>query len=153
MAEIFRTPEALRERLSSVRAGRKVVFTNGCFDILHPGHLKILEAAAAAGDILVVGLNSDSSVRELKGPTRPVMDENARAVLLAALKPVDYVAVFPEKTPLQLIKAIRPEILVKGAEYGSGEIVGEKYAEKTLRIDMVSGYSTSEIIWKIKPNG
>lgn len=129
--------------------GKTTVFTNGCFDIIHPGHIDILFQAASLGDILIVGLNSDASVRRLKGPGRPVQDETARAAVLAALKPVDYVVIFNEDTPLELIKGLKPGILVKGSEYSEDEIVGSGIAGRTVRINMLPGYSTSNIINKI----
>ncbi|MEA3506279.1 MAG: adenylyltransferase/cytidyltransferase family protein [Elusimicrobiota bacterium] len=133
--------------------GKKIVFTNGCFDILHAGHIHILKEAARLGDILVVGLNDDSSVREIKGPNRPVIDRHSRAELVNALEMVDYVVFFSEPTPEKLIKEIKPDILVKGGEYGEGEIVGEDIAEKTVRIKMKPGLSTTSIIEKIKSAG
>lgn len=134
-------------------AGKKTVFTNGCFDILHAGHIYILKEAASLGDILVVGLNDDSSVREIKGPARPVIDQKSRAELLNALEMVDYVIFFSEPTPEKLIKEIKPDILVKGGEYGEGEIVGEDVAGQTVRIKMKPGLSTTSIIEKIKRIG
>lgn len=134
--------------------GKKVVFTNGCFDILHLGHIDYLEKAATMGDKLVVGLNSDDSVRELKGPERPVNKEYARSRMLAALSFVDGLTVFSEKTPKELITYLLPDILVKGSDYSVETIVGADVVlgngGEVKTIDLVEGYSTSNIIEKIK---
>lgn len=132
------------------RAGKKVVFTNGCFDLMHPGHVASLERARNLGDILVVGINSDGSVRRLKGSPRPILDEQARMEVVAALEAVDYVTLFREDTPEQLIEALKPDILVKGADYEMKEIVGRHHAKKVVRIPLVEGYSTSGLIRKIR---
>src|SRR6185437_7929993 len=116
--EKVRSRESLLAELQSRRAlGQRVAFTNGCFDVLHAGHVQYLQEARAQGDVLVVGLNSDAGVRALKGPARPVNPLEARAAVLAGLQAVDYLAVFHEPTPIELIRAIRPEVLVKGADY------------------------------------
>lgn len=138
----------LKEILAN--AHKKVVFTNGCFDILHYGHIKYLEKARNLGDLLVVGLNSDESVRKLKGKTRPVNSLFQRAAILASLYFVDFVVVFDEQTPLNLIKELKPDILVKGKDYEGKEVVGEKIVPKVVLIDFESGFSTSEIIKRIK---
>jgi len=138
------------EDFESLRRERKVVFTNGCFDIIHPGHVRLLKEAAALGDILVVGINSDDSVRRLKGPGRPVQDEKSRAEVLKALSAVDAVVIFDEDTPLEIIKKIKPDVLVKGAQYGEGEIVGEESVVETVRIPMLKGYSTTAVIERIR---
>ena len=109
--------------------GKALVFTNGCFDLLHPGHVRYLEKARALGDALIVGLNSDRSVRELKGPTRPIFPEAERAEILAALESVDYVTLFDEPTPQELIASLLPHVLVKGGDWGASEIVGRKEVE------------------------
>jgi len=132
------------------RRGRKIVFTNGCFDLLHPGHVQSLERARNLGDILVVGLNSDGSVRRLKGSPRPILPEDARAEVLAAFECVDYVTIFREDTPLKLIQAVRPDILVKGADYNVSEIVGREFAKKVVRIPIKEGYSTTRILKRIR---
>ncbi|MGD8415166.1 MAG: adenylyltransferase/cytidyltransferase family protein [Candidatus Latescibacterota bacterium] len=141
----------LRER------GKKIVFTNGCFDVLHPGHIALLREAAGMGDVLIVGINSDESVRRLKGPSRPVYPEADRAEILLAVRWVDAVTVFSEDTPLETIRRIRPDVLVKGAEYGKGEIVGEEfldgYGGKTVRFPMRGGHASSEIIKRIESSG
>jgi rfaE bifunctional protein nucleotidyltransferase chain/domain len=132
---------------------QKVVFTNGCFDILHLGHVDYLEKAASKGDKLIVALNTDASVSKLKGPTRPVNNENARARIIAALAFVDAVIFFSEDTPLSLIKQLKPDILVKGSDYKISNIVGANIViengGKVETIDLVEGYSTTNIINKI----
>ena len=130
--------------------GRKIIFTNGCFDILHRGHATYLQQAKKLGDLLVVGLNSDESIRRLKGDTRPINNLEDRAFLLAALESVDYVIPFNEDTPYQLIKHIIPDVLVKGADYEGKEVVGSDIAKEVKLIDFVTGKSTSAIIQKIQ---
>ena len=129
---------------------RIIVFTNGVFDILHRGHLDLLEFARRQGDVLVVGLNNDASTRRLKGPGRPINRQRDRARLLAALKPVDCVCLFGEDTPLNLILALKPDVLVKGSEYASGEIVGARelkcWGGRVKRFRMRAGYSTTETL-------
>ena len=131
------------------RAGKKIVFTNGCFDILHAGHVSVLEFSRSKGDVLVVGLNSDESVRRLKGPTRPVNKQADRALVLAALESVSYVCIFNQDTPYDLIKAVRPDVLVKGGDYKPTEIVGREFAGKVVRFALLKGRSTTGIIKKI----
>ena len=135
------------------RAGARVVFTNGCFDLLHLGHVDYLEKARALGDRLVVGLNTDASVRALK-PGRPIQDETARARLMAALAFVDAVVLFGEPTPLQLIEAVQPDILVKGDDYPIDGIVGHELVlnkgGQVLTVPLVAGYSTTRIIEKVR---
>lgn len=134
------------------RAGRRIVFTNGCFDLLHAGHLRLLETARAAGDSLVVGVNADASVRRLKGPGRPLVPARERAELLAGLEVVDYVTIFGEDTPARVIRCVRPDVLVKGADYGAHEIVGARevhgWGGRVLRVPIFHGRSTSAIIRK-----
>jgi rfaE bifunctional protein nucleotidyltransferase chain/domain len=136
------------------RNGRCVVFTNGCYDLLHPGHIKLLEAARAFGDALVVGLNSDKSVQALKGPGRPVIPQQERAEVLASLECVDAVVVFDELTPQKTVAALLPDILVKGGDWPGNQIVGREEVEgaggKVVLIDVVEGYSTTEILRKIR---
>ena len=136
-------------------SGRKIVFTNGCFDIIHKGHVTLLDTARAFGDCLVVGINSDDSVRRLKGEGRPLNRQEDRAHVLLGLRSVDYVTVFDEDTPIETLEALEPDVLVKGAEYGSGEIVGEDFilarGGRVERIEMVKGYSSSGIIEKMPP--
>lgn len=131
------------------REGKRVVFTNGCFDILHVGHVKYLQEAKSYGDVLIVGLNSDSSVRELKGPTRPVNPENDRAYILAALESVDYVVMFSDETPYELIKSISPDILVKGGDYEGKSVVGAQFAKELRLVEFVDGKSTTATIARI----
>ena len=141
---------ALARLLSRERAkGRRVVFTNGVYDLIHAGHVTLLARAKKLGDLLVVGLNSDASVRRLKGPQRPIAAEKDRALVVAALEPVDYVTFFKEDTPYALIGVLRPDILVKGGDYAPGEIVGRDLVKKVVRIPLVQGRSTSAVIQKI----
>ncbi len=130
--------------------GLRIVFTNGCFDLLHRGHVEYLSKASDMGDVLVVGLNTDASVRRLKGESRPVNDEDARAIVLASLACVDAVVLFDEDTPYELIKSVRPDVLVKGADYKPEEIVGydvvTSYGGKVETVDLVAGYSTTGTI-------
>jgi D-beta-D-heptose 7-phosphate kinase/D-beta-D-heptose 1-phosphate adenosyltransferase len=130
--------------------GEKVVFTNGCFDILHRGHLTYLMQAAALGDHLIVGLNSDRSVRELKGPERPINSEKDRAFMLAALRSVDAVVIFDEDTPEQLLSHLKPDILVKGGDYRVDQVAGRQYAGEVKILSFVPGYSTTNIINQVK---
>jgi rfaE bifunctional protein nucleotidyltransferase chain/domain len=136
------------------RNGRRVVFTNGCFDLLHPGHIKLLEAARSKGDALIVGLNSDDSVRTLKGAGRPVIPQQERAEILASLECVDAVIVFDQLTPQKTVAALLPDILVKGGDWPGNQIVGREEVEATggevVLIDVVEGYSTTEILRKIR---
>lgn len=127
---------------------RKIVFTNGCFDIIHIGHVRYLRRARRLGDILIVGLNSDRSVAGIK-PGRPVNSEKNRAEVLAALAAVDYVVVFPEKTPYNLIKAVKPDILVKGGDWKKEDIIGSDIAKETYSLPYVKGISTTRTIEKI----
>jgi len=135
-------------------AGLKVVFTNGCFDILHLGHLDYLEKSRESGDKLIVGLNTDRSVRQLKGPDRPINNEHARARMLAALAFVDVVIAFDEETPLKLIKSVKPDILIKGNDYSIENIVGSDFVlgigGEVKTINLLEGYSTTGLIEKIK---
>ena len=132
------------------RAGLSLVFTNGCFDVLHPGHLALLEQARALGDFLVVGLNSDRSVRALKGPGRPVLPLAGRLALLTALEPVDLVIPFDEDTPERLISEVAPDILVKGGDYSASSVVGAASVEarggRVVIVPLVEGYSTTRIL-------
>jgi len=130
--------------------GKKVVFTNGCFDILHVGHVKYLQEAKSFGDILIVGLNSDESVSRLKGPTRPVNIAEDRAYLLAALEAVDFVVPFSDDTPYELIKMIKPDVLVKGGDYEGKKVVGTEFASELKLVDFVDGKSTTKTILKIQ---
>lgn len=135
--------------------GRRVVLTNGCFDLVHAGHVKLLERAASLGDVLIVAVNSDRSVRALrKGPGRPVVGERDRALLLAALQSVTYVTIFGQLTPLAVVKRLRPDVLLKGADWGADQIVGrdvvERHGGRVVRMPLVKGYSTSKLIERIR---
>lgn len=145
----IKTKEELISILKEAK-NKKIVFTNGCFDILHLGHIKYLQKAKSFGDILIIGLNSDNSVKKLKGNDRPVNSEFDRACLLCALEFVDFVVIFDEDTPLELIKQIKPNILVKGADYEGKEVVGSDIVEDVRLVEFVDGKSTSKIIEKIK---
>ena len=131
------------------KAGETIVFTNGCFDLIHRGHIELLQKARRLGDLLIVGLNSDSSVRRLKGPARPLQTAADRASILAALEAVDYVVIFSEDTPANLIRQLKPDILVKGADYLPEKIVGARQVKKTVRVPLVANRSTSGLIRKI----
>ncbi len=145
-------PAMLRERERLRSLGRRLVFTNGCFDLLHSGHVQYLTAARALGDALVVGLNSDASVQRNKGPLRPIVGERERARLLLALRCVDYVVLFDDDTPLHLIEALRPDVLVKGRDW-EGNVVGSEAVEaaggKVVLADLVPNRSTSGLIERI----
>jgi len=147
-ADLAQWGQAMRE------AGRTVAFTNGCFDLIHSGHLASLEQAATAADELVVALNSDDSVRQLKGPGRPILAADERAALIASLRPVSMVTIFAEPTPLDVIVQIRPDVLVKGSEYEEENIVGapevKSWGGRVVRVPMVPGRSTSQIIDAIR---
>ncbi len=132
--------------------GKKIVFTNGCFDILHAGHVKYLEEAKSYGDILILGLNADSSVRKLKGPTRPINNQDDRAYILASLESVDYVVIFEEETPYELIKLIKPHVLVKGGDYEGKDVVGQDIANELKLVQFVDGKSTTNTIKRIQDN-
>jgi D-beta-D-heptose 7-phosphate kinase/D-beta-D-heptose 1-phosphate adenosyltransferase len=145
--------KVLDERLAEWRrAGLRIGFTNGCFDLLHPGHVKLLTKARAACDRLIVGLNSDGSVRRLKGSGRPMQEVTARAEVLAALEAVDLVVIFDQDTPLELIRRVRPKVLAKGGDYTREQVVGRELVEadggEVLLIDLVPGFSTSRIVGK-----
>ncbi|MGQ9366708.1 D-glycero-beta-D-manno-heptose-7-phosphate kinase [Azospirillum sp. ST 5-10] len=149
------TREEAVERLCRWKMrGKRIGFTNGCFDLLHPGHVSLLAQAKAGCDLLVVGLNSDDSVRRLKGPTRPVQGESARATVLASLSSVDLVVIFDEDTPEQLIRTLRPDVLVKGADYRVDQVVGadfvQSYGGRVLLADLVAGQSTTNTIKRLK---
>jgi D-beta-D-heptose 7-phosphate kinase/D-beta-D-heptose 1-phosphate adenosyltransferase len=147
-----------REKLKKIidrlrKEGKKIVFTNGCFDILHVGHTRYLEEAKKQGDVLVLGLNSDDSVRSIKGQKRPVIPENERADVVAALESVDFVTIFPELTPLELIEYLKPDVIVKGGDWKEEQVVGRKSLEKwggrVIIIPEIKGSSTTNVIEKI----
>ena len=134
--------------------GQKLVFTNGCFDLLHPGHIRLLSEAKKLGDVLVVGLNSDASVKRLKGDSRPILSEHDRAQVLGGLDAVDFVVLFEEDTPLSLIEAIRPGVLVKGGDYTESTVVGaslvKEWGGEVALIPLVPGRSTTSMVERMK---
>ena len=148
--KVLTLPKLLAQLATDRQAGARIVFTNGCFDILHRGHATYLQAARALGDTLIVGVNSDASVRRLKGEGRPINREEDRAYLLASLSAVDYVTIFGEDTPYELLQQIRPDVLVKGGDYRLEEVVGREFAQEVRLIDFVDGYSTTKIIQRMK---
>lgn len=141
----------LRQRLKA--DGKRVVFTNGCFDLLHPGHIRLLEECRALGDVLIVAINTDASVRKNKGPSRPLIPEQERAEVLAALAAVDYVSIFDEPTPREIVAAVLPDILVKGNDWGPDAIVGREEVEAAggtvVSIPLEPGYSTTRLVERI----
>jgi rfaE bifunctional protein nucleotidyltransferase chain/domain len=147
--------DAAAPLVASLRADRKtIVFTNGVFDLLHPGHVRYLKAARALGDVLIVGLNGDASVRRNKGPARPITPEQERAELLAALSCVDAVVIFDEDTPAEIIRAIQPDVLVKGADWPTDQIVGRDTVEarggRVILVPVEAGYSTTGILERVR---
>lgn len=152
--KVFKNWQDLSRAVNAVRSGKKVVFTNGCFDILHAGHIHYLKQARSLGDFLVLALNSDESVRKLKGEERPLQNEDDRAEILSALECVAFVTIFGEPTPLEIIKVIKPDLLVKGGDWPVDKIVGHDfvatYGGKTQSLAFVQGRSTTAIVEKIK---
>ena len=150
-------PELKRIVTNLKKKGKKIVFTNGCFDLLHPGHIYYLKEAKKKGSILILGLNSDSSVRKLKGKGRPLIPQKDRAELLANFEFIDYITIFDEDTPERLIKQISPDVLVKGGDYKKEDVIGGKFVAekggKVLIIPFLKGHSTSKLIKKIKRVG
>lgn len=142
----------LIHKLTEVRKNKKIVFTNGCFDLLHVGHVRYLQEAKKLGDILVVALNNDQSVKKLKGPSRPVQNENDRAEILAALACVDFTLLFSEETPENIIQKIKPDILVKGGDWKVEQIVGSDFVQanggKVYSLQFIDGKSTTRLIQK-----
>jgi rfaE bifunctional protein nucleotidyltransferase chain/domain len=147
----YELPEGLKKDKA---AGKKIVFTNGCFDLLHPGHVEYLKEAKKWGNVLVIGLNSDSSVRALKGPERPITEQNIRKLMLEALKPVDYVITFYESTPIELMKVVIPDVYIKGSDYKMTEIPEGRLmiemGKEAYTVQFVAGFSSTNIINKIK---
>ena len=147
LSDLVKFIEGLRE------AGKRIVFTNGCFDILHVGHVRYLAAARSKGDALVLGLNSDVSVKSIKPDKRPIVDQDQRAEVLSGLACVDYITIFDEPDPLALIRTIKPDVLIKGADWEEAEIIGsdvvKSYGGEVVRIEVVPGISTSQIIQRI----
>jgi D-beta-D-heptose 7-phosphate kinase/D-beta-D-heptose 1-phosphate adenosyltransferase len=152
-AKVLDLPELLRTLAPLREKGARVVLTNGCFDLLHPGHVTYLEAARDLGDVLVVALNSDQSVRRLKGPERPILSEGDRAIVLAGLRSVTYVVVFAEDTPRDLIGQVLPDVLVKGGDWAADQIVGKEEVERAggrvATIPFVAGQSTTGIVERV----
>jgi D-beta-D-heptose 7-phosphate kinase/D-beta-D-heptose 1-phosphate adenosyltransferase len=153
MKNILSREELKKEVELRRRAGSKIVFTNGCFDIVHAGHVRYLDKAKSAGDVLIAALNSDSSVRKIKGEKRPIVPQQERAEVLASLKSVDYVTIFEETTPIELIEYLKPDILAKGADWPEDKIVGRdsvlSWGGKVILIPLAEGVSTTKIIEKI----
>jgi D-beta-D-heptose 7-phosphate kinase/D-beta-D-heptose 1-phosphate adenosyltransferase len=157
MSKIIDREALIAQRQRCRERGRRVVFTNGCFDLIHPGHVRFLQEARSLGDVLIVAINSDSSTRRLKGPSRPVLNQQERCEVLAALEAVDYVTIFDEPTPRELIAALLPDVLVKGGDWRLDQIVGREEVEtaggKVYSLPYAQGYSTTTIIDRIlKPN-
>jgi D-glycero-beta-D-manno-heptose 1-phosphate adenylyltransferase len=154
LSSVLTLEEAILRFGREKRKGRRVVFTNGCFDLLHPGHIRSLELARALGDVLIVGLNSDASVRQLKGEGRPIIPESERAEILAALESVDAVVIFDDLTPREVIARMLPDVLVKGGDWPGDQIVGREEVEaaggRVVSVPVVPGYSTSAILQKIR---
>jgi D-beta-D-heptose 7-phosphate kinase/D-beta-D-heptose 1-phosphate adenosyltransferase len=154
MKKMFPSPKDLQPVLAELRGqGKRIVFTNGCFDLLHPGHLHTLAQARAFGDILVVGVNSDASVKRLKGEKRPILNENERSLMLAGLESVSYVTIFSEDTPRNLILLLRPDVLVKGGDWSAEAVAGKAEVESWGgRVELISyqeGRSTTDIIERV----
>ena len=154
MGKIVSQDELIVHVAREKRNGRRVVFTNGCFDLLHPGHVRNLAAARALGDVLIVALNSDASASANKGPERPLVPQQDRAEVMAALGSVDYVVIFDEPTPRELIARVLPDVLVKGADWGPTEVVGREEVEaaggRVVSIPLAPGYSTSRLVERIR---
>ena len=154
MGKIVSQEELIEAAERAKRDGRSVVFTNGCFDLLHPGHVRCLAEARALGDVLVVAVNSDRSVRGNKGPERPLVPERDRAEVLAALGSVDYVTIFDEPTPRELIARVLPNVLVKGADWAVDQVAGSEEVEAAgghvVSIPLASGYSTTNLVQRIR---
>lgn len=152
MGQIYTPQQLIRARQEWKRAGKKVVFTNGCYDVLHPGHIRLLEAARSLGDVLILALNTDASVQRLKGPTRPLISEDQRAELASALEAVDAVTFFDEDTPRDLIAAVLPDVLIKGADWAhfiAGREEVEAAGGQVLALPLEPGYSTSGILEEV----
>jgi len=147
--KIISLKKAVALRAALKRSGKKAVFTNGCFDLIHAGHIASLEKARSLGDFLFLGLNSDASVRRLKGPARPVSKAADRAIVLAALAAVDAVIVFSQDTPRELIKALRPDVLAKGADYRNAAVAGAEFAGRVALIPLLKGRSTTALVRKL----
>lgn len=146
-----KTVEELREIIDNIRStGGTSVFTNGCFDVLHPGHVQYLEKSRKLGDVLIIGLNSDSSIRAIKGPTRPIIEEDSRAYMLASLSCVDYVVLFEEDTPTNLLAALKPNILIKGADWEGKKLPGSESVDRVEFMAFLDGWSSTDVISRIR---
>lgn len=154
MSEILPLEDALRRRAAARALQQTFVFTNGCFDVIHPGHVELLREARKLGHYLLVGINSDRSVRALKGAGRPLQDQEARARVLAALQDVDGVVIFDEDTPLELIRSLGPDVLVKGGDYTPDQVVGREDVERAggrvVIVPLVSGHSSSSLVRRMQ---
>lgn len=156
-SRVLTLDEAILQFGPEKRNGKRVVFTNGCFDLLHPGHILVFEQARALGDVLIVGVNGDVSVRALKGAGRPILPERERAEIVAALESVDAVIIFHEETPREVIARLLPDVLVKGGDWPADQIVGREEVEaaggRVVLAPVIPGYSTTEILRKIRETG
>ena len=160
MKKILSLEELLQARQTAKENGQKVVFTNGCFDLIHPGHIGYLRQARTLGDLLVIAINSDQSIQRIKGPLRPILSQQERATVIAALEMVSYVTIFDEETPYKIISALLPDVLVKGGDWSLDKIVGREEVEASggsvLSLPYLEGASTTDIITRILtryPNG
>jgi rfaE bifunctional protein nucleotidyltransferase chain/domain len=154
LEKVVSRPEIVAIAAQARRDGRRIAFTNGCFDLLHVGHIRYLAAARDAADLLIVGVNDDASVRRLKGPARPLVPDAARAEVVAALAAVDYVTLFSEDTPYELIRAIEPDALVKGSDWAPDQVVGRDVVEarggRVLLVPVVAGFSTTALVERLR---
>ena len=147
--KILKLPALLKKLPALRRQGKTVAFTNGCFDLMHIGHVKYLEDAGKGNRVLIVGLNSDASINRIKGSSRPIVVQESRAAVLAALESVDFIVIFNEDTPYKIISAIKPDILIKGADWKGKSVVGEDLVKKIEFVKYIQGFSTTNIIEKI----
>jgi rfaE bifunctional protein nucleotidyltransferase chain/domain len=152
MNKILSLPALLRKLPALRRQGKTIAFTNGCFDLIHIGHVKYLQEAGRGNRVLIVGLNSDASIQHIKDPSRPIVVQKSRAAVLAALESVDFVVIFNETTPYKIIAAIKPDILIKGADWKGKAVVGEDLVKKVEFIKYIQGFSTTNMIKKILKN-
>jgi len=150
--KILKLPALLKKLPALRRQGKTIAFTNGCFDLMHIGHVKYLQEASKGNRVLIVGLNSDASTHRIKGPSRPIIVQKSRAALLAALESVDFVVIFNEATPYKIIAAIKPDILIKGADWKGKSVVGKDLVKKVEFVKFIQGFSTTNIIKKIANN-
>ena len=156
LEKVVSRPEIAAIAAQARRDGRRIAFTNGCFDLLHVGHIRYLAAARDAADLLIVGVNDDASVRRLKGPARPLVPDAARAEVVAALAAVDYVTLFSEDTPYELIRTVQPDVLVKGSDWAPDQVVGRDVVEarggRVLLIPVVADFSTTTLVERLRSN-